>query len=1111
MIKSLSFLWHHKVGVVFFLVLVFMVGLFGVVQIDKTMYPNTSLPQYNIRASWGTYSPEVIELKLTAPLERELSKLKFVKGIESQSRKGSSNISVYCDKEYEVYEFELMLNESMRAVRDNIPENAFVMVSRTKPDEFSNGRNNSFLTYRVFAPYSIDSLSRLVENEITTSLSSVPGVSEVRESGLEKQGYFVSVKQEYQNMPQFSMNAIRGAITNYFDNSRGKEGTILRYNESEFVVKFDEKIISLEALKEIPVSMLNNRVVKLSEVALINKGPEIKKSLIRFNGLDGISLDIKRRPDATAVKTAELVKAKIAQLETQYNLKTQLLTDEGKDVQAKLDDLFLRVAVSLLVIFVITYVITRQLYNSFVVLLLLMLSGLFSIFGLYITGNSINLYTIGGLALGFGMIIDNSLIVIERLSVLKKDSSYKERVLVAIERIMVPVKVSTYTTIGAIIPVFVMDELMKIQLSPFVIALTFSLVASLLISVLFLPMLVKENVEETEEYVPKRGRFIRSILWLGKKKKTSIVLLMMLIGIPGIPFYYFPVPNQIEGAETYNKIFNSDTYKNTIKPVVQYTFGGALFVYMNDLKDKFSWGSFRSVGEQEKESLSLSIRPPAGTKLADVNAIMTEFETIAKEYIDNVDHIYVSVNSFWASMQVYFTDEQFATPIPEEIKDRFAEKTVNFGGLDLYISGVGDGIFIRGAGFSMGAQGDGAIRYELMGPNYDELKNYSDIIKEHLEKNRRIKNIDVTGTGGFGRGGSQSQMLMTYRNDMEPYEYAWINGNLGSLLHKDETEVRIAGLNGDESVYIKSEGQNLETVRDFMYTTFLDDSLKPVKIAELGALEEEKIQSNIVRRDQIYVRNISFEYRAAKKRVEKYQVKFENWVKGILPEDIKLIEPEEEVFAFEEGLETPVLIFVTLLIVFAIVAMYFESFKYTFAVFVIIPFSLVGITYFFYMMDQAFDSDALFGLMFVAGIVINNSAFVIYEIMKKRRGEQKDFNTAVEETVVERTRPILLTTITTIVGIMPLFLPQIIMQVFPVEWIAYLDMYLPEALSEFFLKNTNTDSMWYAMSLATISGCLASFLFSLWIPIVMFHRRKRKDKAPPKLAVALAPLMWWKK
>jgi hypothetical protein len=94
---------------------------------------------------------------------------------------------------------------------------------------------------------------------------------------------------------------------------------------------------------------------------------------------------------------------------------------------------------------------------------------------------------------------------------------------------------------------------------------------------------------------------------------------------------------------------------------------------------------------------------------------------------------------------------------------------------------------------------------------------------------------------------------------------------------------------------------------------------------------------------------------------------------------------------------------------------------------------------------------------------------------------------------------------------MPLFLPQIVMQVFPVEWIAYLDMYLPTALSEFFLKNTNTDSMWYAMSLATISGCLASFLFSLWIPIVMFHRRGKTDKKPPKLAIALNTLMWWKK
>ena len=1086
MIKLLYFLWNHKIGVIFFLFLLSIIGVFSSIKIEKTMYPNTNLPQYVVQSTWGNYSPEVMEMKVTAPVERSVSKLKYIKGIKSESRKGSSTVTIYCDKDYNENEFELLLNESMQALRNEFSRNVLVRIIRRKPDEF--GQREGFIAYRVFSKYSVDSLSRIVENEVKTSLSSIEGVAEVNESGLEKQGYFIHIKKEFRNFPQFSIFRIQAKIREFF---QLRPNSIAKLNNDEFVVKFDERIISNELLKSIPIASLANRVLKLGDIARVNKGPEIKRMLIRFNGLEGITLDIKRQADASAISTSEKVKKKMAELSKKYNLKTELLTDEGEKVTLKLNDLFLRVIISLIVIFIIVFIITKQLYNSIIVMLLLVLSALFAILGLYLTGNSVNLTTIAGLALGFGMIIDNSLVVVEKLSHLKQNQNFKENVITAINHIIVPVKVATFTSIGAILPVFVMDEMLKITLSPFVIALSFSLVASLIISIVFLPLLIKES-KRYSEVTDEQNYFIRFILWLGKKKKTSIILIAMLLGIPGIPFYFYPVPNQVAGWDSYNSIFNSNLFKNEIKPIINYSFGGAPFVYINDLKDKFSWGAYRSAGSEEENKMNLTIRGPSGMRLEDMNSIMTKFETKVQPFIHLIDHMFVQVYQSFSNMEIIFKDEHYFDGTPEQIKDAFTELTINFGGLDLFISGVGDNISIRGAGRGGFSFGEGSLKYKLTGPSYDELKRFAEKIeKNYLSGNRRIKNVNLNSGGGF-RNRSQDQMELTFHKKLTPYEYEWVNRNFLFLFQRDETELTVPGQYGEERIYIKSEQQGVETIYDFNSLVLEDDSNRAIKISKLGNITEEEIQGEVERENQLYVRYISFEYRSSKKRIERFQKKFEKNVLSLLPDDMKFEENKnEDIFALEEGLDEKLILIITLLIVFAIVAMYFESYKYAASIFLIIPFSLVGIIYFFWIMDEAIDSDALFGLMFVAGIVINNAAFVLYEILRKRRA-QIPMNQAVEETVIDRFKPVILTTITTVLGIMPLFLPQILNQVLDPFTVAQLDYYLPESISNFLFKNTNTDPMWYAMSLSIISGTAASFFFSLWIPVVLFYRRSKK-------------------
>ena len=367
-------------------------------------------------------------------------------------------------------------------------------------------------------------------------------------------------------------------------------------------------------------------------------------------------------------------------------------------------------------------------------------------------------------------------------------------------------------------------------------------------------------------------------------------------------------------------------------------------------------------------------------------------------------------------------------------------------------------------------------------------------MEQFLKSHRRAKNISINSSGSWNSS-TENQMELTLRTDLEPYEYEWAQNNLNSLFANDEAQVSISGENGDEKLYIKAESQVMETIDEYHSLVFKSDDGSMIQLSKLTSLNEQEIQGNIEKEEQLYTRLISFEYRASKKRIEKFKAKFERFLDLEISEDIKYKEDiYEEEYAYEKGFPTWLVVSITLLIVFAIVAMYFESYSYSFAIFLIIPFSLVGIIFFFFLMDEAIDSDAIFGLMFVAGIVINNAAFVLYEILRKRRNGI-EMNTSVITTVIDRFRPVLLTTITTVIGILPLFLPQILTQVLDAYTVAYLSHYLPEWLGNFLFKNSNTDPMWYAMSLSIISGTAASFFFSLWIPVVVFWKKKPRALA----------------
>ncbi|MCC6254970.1 MAG: efflux RND transporter permease subunit [Ignavibacteriaceae bacterium] len=1048
---------------------VFVIGAVSFFNIPIELLPHTEYPRLSVSASWNGVSPEAVEAYLTSPLEAVLASVKGVKKISSRSSEGNTYIDLEFHSNTNIEFARLEINEKLGAIIEELPYGISVpRLSLYVPKEFRDLQG--FLTYTLTADLSANEIRKYAIDYLKTSLLSINGVSDVVVKGGNEREILITIDYEKAKSLFITNKDISDGLNNA--EQIVSAGTI-RKKDSQLLVKINNEINSVEVLLNQPIKTIGTTVVRLKDIGTVTDDFSEQKSFFRINGREAVFLEISKEQGQNTIKVADDVYKKLEELKANFppgfNLVKEI--DMSLNVRDEINELFKNAGYSLIIILLVLAVFFRRIIYSLIIISSIIFSLLSAFIFFYIFNLPLNILTIASLILGFGLMVDNSIVVIDYLDkhVVIEDL---KRLSVHTKNIFFPVFASTLTTIAVFIPLVFLTGELKLYFEQFALAIVITLSSSLVISFSIVPMffaklISKHNSQKKDNFWRLKERKLQSffrdvskprnrlsqyifsfILQLILKwKKTSVVFLILIIGLP---VWLLPARIEIPIISTpYNAIFDSEFFGGS-KKYFNYALGGSLNLFFNHIQkgEVFAYG--------DTDYLIVRLRLPNGNRIERINNLTQDFEKEVLAYRQNIENITANVFDEENSIvRIDFSPEQTGSSFPYILKNYLTAYAVRLGGLEVSVYGYGPGFY------SGGGNSSSSFIVEIAGFNFTKLKGLAKEFKELVSSNPRVDNIDI------------DRSYYNFNND-ETYEIsaevnreilARNNISVTALFDEIANSTRgNLGYNkfriGREEVFYSVKYSNYKNIQqeELENLIFHSSGKDYLKIKDVITFKESKVLSTINRENQQYIRNISFDYKGPYQYGNEF---VESSISRLeLPAGYSIKKREFSfLFGKDEEIEAWTILAISLLLIFMITSGLFESIKKPFLIILAVPFALIGTIILFYFGDFNLDRGAYAGLLLLIGLSVNNSIILVDYLSKNYSGT--GFNEIIKLSY-NRVRPIFTTTFTTIAAMIPLIL-------------------------------NIEQSFWKSLSLSVMGGLLFSAIFIVvFIPVFYWLMNKTK-------------------
>ncbi len=945
-------------------------GVYSFLNTPIELMPREDYPMVDIVTSWYGVPPEVVQTQVTAPLEEACATVKGITKMISTSQIGMSRITLEFDPKTDMEFAQLALREELTKTRALLPPLVRPMLQPYVPEDF---RERPFLQYTVSGSYGLQELQELVKEKLEIGLGSVRGVSGVEVAGGSEPEIRVVLdrdKIEAYGLHPYTINAAIGARLGTYPTGRVRRGN------REFLFKFADRIDSLEELRETIVAHSGANPILVKDVAKVEVTYADIREIHRINGQPTVNLTVLKERGGNTLRVARDVKAKLESLKGELppGLVFKSVDDESEDVRKNLDDFYLLAGLITLIVFAMIYVVLRRFKPSLLILSSIAFSIVITFNLIYAFKISLNMLTLGALALGFGMFVDNSIVVFENILRLRERGlAPREAALQGPREVFVAVLASTLTTMAVFFSFPFFQGKLKMYYLPLAIVIGSAMAASLLVSFSLIPALSPRLVEKRKEATAsaerRSPRFERALAFLVRHPVEVLLVVAAL---------FF-------GAYRW---FRSEV----------------------TLGRWYPWYS--------EEYLYVRIGMPPGTDIARTDETIRAFEdkVLAQNHEKEMN---VRVFPERAEAVIGFPPEVERSYVPYALKEELIQLATQFAGIDVSVSGFDPQYFSS----SMGAGTYYSSRIKFLGYNLKKLKEITADLEKTLRRNPRIKEVrTVSSRFGWWRGDTVEDILKIdkealRRYDVDPdYLYfslrTMIQGTFGQ-----PARVRTGGKDIVVSVkYPDAAALDMRGLREALIVTRGGEYLR---LGEIADLIEAPIPGSIDREDQQFQQTIMWEFRGPSKAEERYRKSvFESLH---LPPGFSATLEEQWFVTEEEQRQINFAIAVALVIIFMILAALYESLVTPFFVLLAVPLSLIGVFVAFVVAKAPFDPTAYIGVILLSGIVVNNAILLVDHInLRRRRG--LGLLEAVLRGTRDRVRPILMTAATTVFGMLPLLL-----------------------------------------------------------------------------------------
>lgn len=952
--------------------------------IPVELLPETDLPRLTVRASWPGASPETTEAFLTAPMEAAIQQVRGVEKITSESSEqygaGVSSIQVEFARETDMDFARLELSERLAAIDEDLPPTARPQITNYVPEEFED-QTSPFLAYTVTGPFTLEALREYIDETLAPEVGRIDGVAAVVASGgrdrlLEielddRRIEALGLSPELVQQRVMGMEVVRQA-------GRVDRGGVL------YTLALRDRAENAAQIRRLPLLYDRGRIVRLSDVATVHDSWEEARSYYRIDGQPAVSFTVFKEIGSNAVSAADAVKARLAELEPGYPPGVRLILDddESESIRTQLIDLRTRAAVAAVVIFAVLLLFLRSWRSAGIVFATIAFSILITLNLVYWTGYSLNVLTLMGLAMGFGLIVDNAIVVLE--NVYRHRQQGAEPVAAAergAREVVLPVLAATLTTLVVMVPFVYLQGELRVFYVPLAFVVGFSLLASLFVAFSFIPAL------------------------------GSRILAIAGPAAAGGP------QRRARGARPwYVRLYSGLTAWTLRFPWVTIVlalgvFGGSYYLFDKYVNRGVVWGGW---GGQDTY-ISVFIELPRGEELARTDELVRFFEEKLAA-MPEVDRFVSRVQPQYATMRVTFPDSLELTAVPVAIKEQMVAYSHQFGGAEVRVYGYGPS-------FYGGGSSPPNYTIQVLGYNYERVQEIAEDLGRRLERFSRIQEVDTNSSGRFTADKATEMVLSIDRErlGMHGITSREVVRRVQSAVAGSEGRARVVRVGGEELNFsVKLAGH------DRLDILALTDLLVPsrtgsaVRLGDIGSIEERNVQARILREDQQYQRTVAYEFRGPAKLGD--AVRDAVVAATELPPGYAIDTSSTWSWSTEEKEQIYGVLAVSLLLVFMVTAALFESLRQPFVVLLSVPMALIGVFLIFFYTGASFTREAYIGVIMMGGIVVNNAILLIDHVNSLRRREALGVAEATLRGTIERVRPILMTTATTVLGLLPLVL-----------------------------------------------------------------------------------------
>jgi len=949
---------------------VLVLGIYSFINTPLELEPKENYPQVEVQTSWFGVPPEIMQTQVTAPLEEALSTVKGVRKITSTSQIGYSKITLDFEDKTNMEFANLALREEISKTRERLPYGLNPQVAPYVPEEF---RVRPFLNYTISGNYSLQKLREMVRDKIEFSLGSVQGVSRVSVSGGSDPEIRVTLDKKrlktYNIQPRQVIMAVQNRIRTY------PAGKIKKGNQ-EFIFKVTDTVASLREIGETIVTHSGTNPIALKDVADVDPTYGDILSIHRINGQPTISLVVSKEKGMNTLKVAREVKTRLEAIKKQLpqDLIFKKVDDESDQIRKNLRDLYLLAGIITLIVFVLIFVVLRRLRPSLLILSSIAFSVVITFNLIYFFKISMNMLTLGALALGFGMFVDNSIVVFENILRLReRGMSPLEAALRGPKEVFVAVLASTLTTMAVFFTFPYFEGRMKIFYLPLAIVITSALAASLLVSFSLIPALAPKLVEKRKRVREEKVRgwyekFIKAVL--RHPLEVVLVVFAMLYG----SYRWF--------------------------------------------RSEVSIGQWPSWYSQER--LFVRIGMPPGTDIEKTDKAVRKFEdkVLENDYEKQMEARIYPEN---ASITISFPPEIENSYRPYVLKEELIQLATQFAGVDIGVSGFDPQYYAS----SMGIGNYYGSHIKFFGYNLKKLKEMTAELEKTLKKNPRIKEVRIISGGYWWRSDTLENVLKIDKEALKKYDidptylYVHLSTLLSGTTGRPVARLRLEGKEIPLSVKFP-EAETMD-MRGLLETLIQTRGGEFLRLGEISTFEERPVAGSIDRENQQFQQTIMWEFKGPYKAEERYRKAV--FASLHLPPGFSASLEETWMMTRQETGQIKMAIVFSLLLIFMIMAALYESLIQPFVIMFSVPLALIGVFVAFIVAKYPFDATAYIGVILLGGIVVNNAILLVDHINLKRRQGLPLFE-AVVQGARERVRPIFMTTSTTVFGMLPMLLIQ---------------------------------------------------------------------------------------